>query len=200
MGAAVSLGGYGARVRRIGGTCRGSAWYRLSVLLIAVTMATPTAHADDREQTIRGALVAKFGRFAQWPDTASGGIRAFVIGILNDPSLADLIRSKVEGQTVHGLPVSVRDLRDPAAARECHVLFISPTAPSELDLVLRVLGTAPVLTVGSQSGFLEAGGIINLVTDQDRIRFAVNLAASRRAGVELDARLLRIAQRVVGES
>jgi len=46
-------------------------------------------------------------------------------------------------------------------------------------------------------GFLESGGIINLLTDHDKIRFEVNMAAAQRAALRIRSRLLRLAVRVL---
>ena len=58
--------------------------------------------------------------------------------------------------------------------------------------------TAPVLTVGDDTDFLEQGGIINLRTVDGRVRFEINLAQARHVGLSIDSQLLRLAQRVVG--
>ncbi len=50
-----------------------------------------------------------------------------------------------------------------------------------------------LLTVGETPGFLEHGGIINLVEVQGRIRFEINQEAAKRAGLTVSSRLLRLA-------
>jgi len=56
-----------------------------------------------------------------------------------------------------------------------------------------------MLTVGDDAGFLEAGGILEFAYAGNTIQFAVNLAAAKRAGLKIDARLLALAQRVLTE-
>jgi hypothetical protein len=56
-----------------------------------------------------------------------------------------------------------------------------------------------VLTVGDDEGFLEAGGILELIRTGNTLQFAVNLPAAKNAGLKFDARLLSLAQRVLTE-
>jgi len=59
--------------------------------------------------------------------------------------------------------------------------------------LLAALRGAPVLTVGDGARFAELGGVAQLVLEQDRMRFAVNVAAAERAGVRLSSKLLSLA-------
>jgi hypothetical protein len=52
------------------------------------------------------------------------------------------------------------------------------------------------LTVGESSGFVDQGGIIGLTTENDRVRFEVNLAAAERAHLKISARVMALAASV----
>jgi hypothetical protein len=54
-----------------------------------------------------------------------------------------------------------------------------------------------VLTVADRPGFLEEGGVIELKLSGGRVRFDINLAAAREAGLRLSSQLLQLADRVV---
>jgi hypothetical protein len=62
------------------------------------------------------------------------------------------------------------------------------------------LHNAPVLTVGETAGFLDAGGIIDFLLEDNKLRFEVNLDTAESADLKIGSRLLVLAQRVVGES
>jgi len=81
--------------------------------------------------------------------------------------------------------------------RECHVLFICPSEGAHLRRILDPIRTHSILTVADMPGFLEAGGIINFVIEDKKIRFEINAAASERAALQIRAKLLRLATRVV---
>jgi hypothetical protein len=83
------------------------------------------------------------------------------------------------------------------AMRKCHVLFVASSERAHLKALLGPIRTLGVLTVADTSGFLEAGGMINFVIEDKKVRFEVNTAAAGRAGLQIRAKLLRLAKRVV---
>ena len=81
--------------------------------------------------------------------------------------------------------------------RACHVLFICPSEGAHLRRILDPIRTHGILTVADMPGFLEAGGMINFVIEDEKMRFEINTAAAGRAKLQIRARLLRLATRVV---
>jgi hypothetical protein len=48
-------------------------------------------------------------------------------------------------------------------------------------------------------GFLDAGGMVQFLNENDRVRFAVNVDATGRARLKLSSKLLSLAKVVGGE-
>ena len=74
------------------------------------------------------------------------------------------------------------------------MLFISTSEQGQLSGVMAALGTAPVLTVADIPDFVKQGGMIQFVLDGNTVKFEINLAASRRAGLKLSSELLKVAR------
>ena len=55
---------------------------------------------------------------------------------------------------------------------------------------------AHALTIGDVAGFLVAGGMIELVIENDAMRFDVNLEAVRQRRIRLPGQVLKLARRV----
>ena len=82
------------------------------------------------------------------------------------------------------------------------------TTPSANDLlpdelaarraVLQSIESSPILTVSDAPRFLDEGGIVQLKLVDNRVRFAIDATAARRAGLRLSAQLLRLAIQVRG--
>lgn len=81
--------------------------------------------------------------------------------------------------------------------QDCHVLFICQSEAECLAHLLRPAGRWSVLTVADTPGFLEAGGIINFLIEDKKVRFEVNTAAAQRANLRIRSQLLRLAKRIV---
>jgi len=84
-----------------------------------------------------------------------------------------------------------------AEIRKCHVLFLCPSEKPFWPRVLPPLQKEGILLVGDTPGFLEAGGIINLVIEEKKVRFEVNLAAAARGKLQIRSSLLRLALRTI---
>jgi hypothetical protein len=53
------------------------------------------------------------------------------------------------------------------------------------------------LTVGDTDRFVETGGMINFVKEGKKIRFEINEAAAKRAGLRVSSKLLSLASRTI---
>src|SRR6266511_4381492 len=75
-----------------------------------------------------------------------------------------------------------------------HILFISRSEGDRPRAILAGLKNRPVLTVSDADGFAERGGMIRFVTDRNRIRLQLNLAATEAAHLTISSKLLRVAE------
>ncbi len=57
-----------------------------------------------------------------------------------------------------------------------------------------------MLTVSDIPHFAEQGGVIEFVTQQDKIRFEVNRSAAEQSHLVLSSQLLKVASRVIEKS
>jgi hypothetical protein len=104
---------------------------------------------------------------------------------------------EMKGTAVHEHKVIVRHVKNVQELKGCQAL---PFGGSDRKQVLKVLEAVKdngVLTFGQTSEFLEEGGVVQLIWDDGTLRFGFNLAAARKAGVRLDARVLTLAKRVL---
>jgi hypothetical protein len=56
----------------------------------------------------------------------------------------------------------------------------------------------PILTVGEANQFVENGGAIGFCTEDNKIRFEVNLDTAEKARLKISAKLLAVAKTVLG--
>lgn len=172
---------------------------RLSALLLAIGAAAvgaPPVRADSVDEArLQAAFVAKFPAFVQWPASAFTGQGALTICVFRSERAAAYLRELVAGEQVGGRPVTVRAVDSPPQLGGCHVLFVPAPADARM---LAAVSSRPVLTIGLQRDFLEAGGIIALHRDDRRLRFDVDRDAAARAGLQLSSQLLRLAGSVRG--
>ncbi|NRA59922.1 MAG: YfiR family protein [Psychrobium sp.] len=134
-------------------------------------MMPTTAFASRNVNNIKVALIYQFAKFTQWPQYTGHNIGFCSLGG-NDITVAlDVLKDK----QVHQRRVIVHKMThvEEVIAR-CQVLFIATTEPKAVSIIFEKLTDSPVFTVGSHKGFLEQGGMINLVRFGLKQRFEVN--------------------------
>jgi hypothetical protein len=172
----------------VGQITRGAA---LTALLLSPAVAAPPT-----EHEVKAAYLNNFAKFVEWPVEALRPGDPFVIGVLGQDPLADALVDLFQGAEVRGHRVVIENRRAERALR-AHVLFIAGSESFVLPRVLRELEGRPVLTVSDMEGFLERGGMVRFLIEDQRVRFEINHLEAQQAGLTLSSQLLRIARRVV---
>jgi hypothetical protein len=60
--------------------------------------------------------------------------------------------------------------------------------------LLSDLRGSSTLTVGEIKGFADLGGVINLVVEENKLRFEINLRAARQTRLKISSKLLALAK------
>jgi hypothetical protein len=102
----------------------------------------------------------------------------------------------VRGEAMKGHPMVVRRYREVEEVEACHILFISQTRAGRMEQILTRLNGQSVLTVSDAPGFARQGGMIEFVTNRNKIRLRMNLEAARVADLTISSKLLRLADLV----
>ncbi len=145
---------------------------------------------------IKAAYIYQFTQFVTWPDPSVSVDTPFTICMLGKGPIGNELEPLNRRRLGRGLiRVSYpQTLRDTAA---CNILYIAETEQRQLQSTLNYLRNNPVLTVSSIPNFAARGGIIGFVTVDRRVRLEINRAAARHANIQLSAKLLEVAIRVV---
>ncbi|MBN1359420.1 MAG: YfiR family protein [Sedimentisphaerales bacterium] len=194
------------------------------VLLLGASIPT-TVRADEaseREYQLKAAFLYNFIMFIDSPRlappdeadrNAPQARKPILIGIIGkDPFGAAF--EPLKNKEVRDRPVVVKRFKglelpvdtdddekdvfgDLEAVRQCHVLFICASEQAHLKAVLGPLKGHSVLTVSDVPGFLEAGGMVNFIIEDKKVRFEINTGPAEQARLAIRSKLLRLAQRVI---
>ena len=166
------------------------------VILSCVTVAAYGQSAA--EYQVKAAFLFNFAKFVEWPTdvfpNADAPLQICVLG--QDPFGREFEQSIVD-KIVKGHRIEVAHPDGVPQARACQILFIAGSERRRIPDILQGLKGASVLTVADTPSFIQTGGIINFVLDQDRVRFEINLRAAELAHLKLSARLLTVAKLVL---
>ena len=167
----------------------------LAGLLVAASFVPAQAQIGG-DAAAKAKLVVAFARFVQWPDgsfeTPAAPLRLCLLQ--GSPDVERAFRLLL-GADVNGHALQL-EISPKASGKACHLLFVDDSAGLEGQRVLARLGGDPIFTVGAQDGFASAGGMVEIVHVDDALRFDVNLAALRMAGLRLNPGVLKLARQV----
>jgi len=181
---------------------------RLRLLITIVVLILPSlgfdAQAQDSsgssEYLIKAGFIYNFANLVQWPSNAFAQPDSpIVIGILGEDPFGTILDRVLQGKKVNGRSFVVKRLKSPADLKECHILFVSSSEMTRLAEAIHRVKGMPILTIGEIPGFAKRGGIINLVLEDNKVRFEVNVEAAKEADLNISSRLLALA-RIVQES
>ena len=159
-----------------------------------------STHPLSREYQLKAAFLFNFSKFVSWPSEVETVEDASInFCVMGATPLDRALEKFIVGKKVHGREPTMRSIADIDQLRHCHVLFIArserPAVPGLIDL----LRDSSVLTVGETPNFSSNGGIIEFIVVGNKVRFAINNEAAKRAQLVLSSELLKLA-RIVRES
>ena len=197
------------REHEIRGDGRRPSWLRsrflasmLTLLVAFPLVATQLGQAQVAltEYQVKAAYLFNFLKFVEYPgDSFVDPLAPIVIGIVGDDPFGSALPQVVTGKTVQGRDLVLRSYRAGEDLRGAHILFISVSEKKRLPVILASLHGSSVLTVSDMEGFLDAGGMVQFLNENGRVRFAINVDATSRARLKLSSKLLSLAKVVGGD-
>ena len=173
----------------------------LFALTLSFCTASLLAQTVAKEYRIKAAFLFNFSQYVEWPpDTfkdANDPLTYCTIG--DDPFQGELDES-LNAKSVGRRPLRVQHLRPPENFQGCQILFIGANEKKRVTAVLETLKQSPVLIVGESNHFVQQGGTVGFLSEDNTIRFEVNLDAAQRARLNISATLLSVAKTVIGSS
>ncbi len=186
------------------------AWLRRSAIAAAVCMflaaavyawpRTATSASTPLEYEVKAAFLFRFAQFVDWPpETFKGAGEPFTYCTIGEDPFRGALEKTLNGKTIGQRPLRVAHLSGAGKIGECQVLFIGGQGDKKhIEEALASASNLPILTVGEADRFAEDGGAIGFCTEDNKIRFEVNLDAAGKAGLKISAKLLALAKTVLG--
>jgi hypothetical protein len=158
----------------------------------------PAVAQEVSEYQVKAAYLYHFLNFVQWPERAfADPVAPFELCVVGADPFGSVLDNTVRNKQVRGRPVRVQRIAVSAAAKTCHILFISTSERTRVPWILDSVAGRPLLTVSELTGFEEQGGMIRFVVEHGNVRLRINPANSAASGLQISAKLLSVAT-VVG--
>jgi hypothetical protein len=164
------------------------------MLMLAFALPSPASAQDVlrlAEQDIKAGLLYNFLRYTQWPPSAQTDPPAVVCIYGGDPFGGRL--TSMAGRTVNQRQIQVRVARSNADFNACSLLVINSAERSHWPQLRSALAHRNILTVSDYDGFAREGGMIEFTRINSRIGVRINVGATTDADLNVQDRLLRLA-------
>src|SRR5258708_1980448 len=169
------------------------ATWRVALAITWLLMAASGLWGQNSKPTdyqVKAAYLYNFGRFVEWPASATGKGDLFTVCILGKDPFGPVLDKVLAGETIGGKSVVARRISTPQESGNCQILFLSSTEENRLNKIIEAMDKEAVLTVSDMPQFSEHGGMVQFVLEGKRVRFEVNLTAAQNAGMTLRSELL----------
>ena len=175
-------------------------WACLASAVAWLLPAVASPAERELEYEVKAVFLERFARFVEWPGGAlPEPPEPFRIGVLGDDPFRGLLEKAYASRFIRGRPVVIRHAATLGEIGPCNLLFISSSLSPRLDVILSKLRTEPVLLVGDTPGYGEAGVHLNFYLSGGKVRFELNPAALRQAGLGVSYLLQQVATPIQGE-
>jgi hypothetical protein len=167
-----------------------------AIVLLPASMSSSAELSRAAEYELKAAFLYNFIKFTEWPaEEMANKSEPFVIAVLGKDPFGAALDKTIEGEAFHQKPIIVRRFsRMDESVVNSQALFISASEESHLQSILRLLDGQPVLTVSEIENFAQRGGTIQLKKESNKIVFEINIDATKRAGLAMNAQLLKLAR------
>ncbi len=168
---------------------------RFFCFLFCIGFSDPACWAvDSNLAALKTAFVFNFIKFIDWPAPASEDevFHLCLNGVTDELEKHLLL---LNGNRAGHQEISVTMIQEDAHFNHCEMVFIGQSI--DVAWIVDSLKYKPVVTVSDQSNFVEQWGMLELVEQNNRLNYKVNLDAARLADVHIKAPLLKLAQKVI---
>jgi hypothetical protein len=171
----------------------------LAIVIAVATLFVPeTASLGDSmpdEHQQKANFLLNFARFIEWPTNAFASAKdPFTVALFGEVPFAGTVERHMVGRKIRGRQVVVHQPKDVEEIQPCQILFVGPDEDAHLEAIFARIQSKPVLTVGESKAFVNRRGCIQLICDEGRVSFRLNLDAALSAKLTISSKLIRIAK------
>lgn len=152
---------------------------------------------SESEKQVRAMFVYNFANFVEWPKKAfnrpTSPLQVCLLGDVPFSPYLEPMSGTVIGE--RELLVSMTD-DEKTFKGQCHILFVGDDKKLDMDRLYRSKKYVYILSVAEQDGFIERGGIVNIIDQSQKISFDIDLDNAKKRGLFISSDLLSLARNI----
>ncbi|MEP7169692.1 MAG: YfiR family protein [Bacteroidota bacterium] len=146
------------------------------------------------EPTIKALFMYNFTKYVEWP--VEKDPQRIVIGFYGPSPVIDELKKVCANKKVKDKVIEIRQANDVSEAAECDIFFIPQNLNDDFKYLNEQLLGKGVLIVTEEKGMAQKGASINITEMENKIRFELNEASVKRAGLKISSQLMALAIKI----
>jgi hypothetical protein len=169
------------------------------VILMLILLPAAYSYGQDsdipHEYTVKAKYLLNIPRFAESNAKVSGS-KSYAICLVGDTPLEGILASS-NGLVIKNLPLAVLKVEELSQLGSCQTLFIASSERYRLQTLLSEAHRQGIITIGDMRDFARLGGMIGLLTIDNRIAFELNLSAAGKASISFSTHVFKLARDII---
>lgn len=150
------------------------------------------------EHAVKATYLHKIAAFVDWPAASfEAPDSPLVLCIAGNDPVGKLADEAVSGRMYAMRRIAVRRITQPAAAADCHMLYVAGLRDDAIAAYLESVREKPVLTITDGATDRRTRGAVNFVVRDNRVRFEVDLDLASAHHLVVSSKLVAVAARVM---
>ena len=167
----------------------------LSLALSLILSSSATAQRGAELDRLKAAFIFQFTNFVEWPDDAfEDESSPFVIGIVGNDAVKNILEAAVRDKLIGGRKASVRSFSSTSDLSSCQIVFVDESEARRAPDIVDRYADQPILTIGDSDKFTKLGGVIRLYQEARKLRIEINIDAAERAKLKISSKLLSLSR------
>ena len=146
------------------------------------------------EPTIKALFIYNFTKYVEWP--VEKDHNNIVIGFYGPSAVIDELKKICLNKKVKDRAIEIRQANDISEAEKCDIFFIPQDENDMFKYINERLNGKGVLIVTEEKGMAQKGAAINIIEQDNKVRFELNENAIKKSGLKISSQLLALAIKV----
>ncbi len=163
-------------------------------LLVTASFSSGQEAVIPHEYLVKSKYLLNMPLFTEINTKASG--TCYAICLVGNTPLASILASS-KGIVIKNLPLAVRKVEELDQVWSCQMLYIASSERYRLQTLLSEAHRQGIITISDMRDFARSGGMIGLLTIDNRVAFDLNLSAAGKASISFSSHVLKLAHDII---
>tara|TARA_B100000809_G_scaffold233444_1_gene250164 strand:- start:139 stop:624 length:486 start_codon:yes stop_codon:yes gene_type:complete len=135
-------------------------------------------------------LLFYFSKYIQWPASYNEG--DFIVGVYGEEEVAEDIKRILAVRQIDNRKIIVKRFNSTSQVpKKCNLLYLSANKSSSFYRIENHLKRTHTLLVTEKTGLGARGSHINLIIENNRMKFELNKASIAKSGLKVSSALIK---------